>query len=87
MVACGFLAARKLLPKLNLGDVVPGLLDYPNLPRSIGAVVSSDKATLRECQEYYSIEDVYNMLEVIAIDAHNRRVMDEYARRKGKQGG
>jgi hypothetical protein len=40
-------------------------------------VVSSGKATLRECQEFYSIEDVYNILEVLGVDAHNRRIMDK----------
>jgi hypothetical protein len=45
-------------------------------------VVSANKATLQECQTVYSVEDVYLMLEIIAIDAHNRRVADDWARSK-----
>lgn len=49
---------------------------------TIGAVVSANKATLHECDTIYSVEDVYLMLEVISIDAHNKRVAEEHARRK-----
>lgn len=48
------------------------------MPRTVGAVVANRKATLRECQEYYSIEDIYNLLEIISIEGHNRRVMDKH---------
>jgi hypothetical protein len=48
-------------------------------------VISADKATLNECQTVYSVEDVYLMLEVIAVDAHNRREADDFARRKAGQ--
>jgi hypothetical protein len=40
-------------------------------------VVSSGKATLRDCQEWYGLEDIYNILEVIATDAHNRRLVEK----------
>jgi hypothetical protein len=39
--------------------------------------VSGGKATLRDCQEFYSIEDVYDMIEVLSIDTHNRRVLEK----------
>jgi hypothetical protein len=51
------------------------LLDYENVPPIIGMVISSGKATLRECQEYYSLEDIYGIAEVLWIDAHNRRIL------------
>lgn len=35
-------------------------------------------ATLIECETVYSVEDVYLMLEVIIIDAHNRAVADKW---------
>jgi hypothetical protein len=47
------------------------------LPRSVGAVISRGKATLLELQTYYGAEDLYNMLEVIAVDAHNERVLSK----------
>jgi hypothetical protein len=45
------------------------------LPRSIGAVVSSDKATLHELATVYGVEDLYDLLEIITIDGHNSRIM------------
>ena len=44
-----------------------------NVPRLIGAVVSSEKASLRECEEYYSVEDLYDIYEIIVVDAENAR--------------
>jgi hypothetical protein len=65
-------------------DDIPGLVEYANLPPTIGAVVSADKATLHECETVYSVEDVYLMLEVISVDSHNRRAAEEWARRNEK---
>ncbi len=45
-----------------------------NVPRTIAAAVASGKATLRDLDEHYSIEDVYDILEVIVVEAHNARV-------------
>jgi hypothetical protein len=66
-------------------DEIPGLVDYANVPRPIAHVISADKATLRECETIYSVEDVYLMLEVIAVDAHNRFMADEWSRRKAER--
>jgi hypothetical protein len=62
-----------------LGDPIRGLVEYANVPRTIGAVVSAGKATLHECQTVYSIEDVYNLLELVAIDRHNIRLAEQQA--------
>lgn len=35
-------------------------------------MISARLATLRELQEYYSLRDMYDLLEVHAIDAHNK---------------
>lgn len=48
----------------------------------IGVVVSADKATLAECDTILSVEDVYLLLEVIAIDAHNKRMARAAAEKK-----
>lgn len=37
--------------------------------------MSSELATLHELQTVYGMEDAYDLLEVIAVDAHNRRVV------------
>lgn len=70
-------------------DDIPGVIEYANLPPTIGAVISSAggkaMATLGECQTIYSVEDVYLMLEVIAVDVHNRRMADDAAHRKERR--
>jgi len=35
-------------------------------------VISARLATLRELQEYYSLRDVYDLLEVRVVDTHNK---------------
>lgn len=43
----------------------------------IGTIVSSGRATLHELDTVYSIEDAYDLLEVIVVDSHNQRVLRE----------
>ena len=40
-------------------------------------MISAGKATLHELDTIYSVEDVYDMIEVLRIDAHNRRILAE----------
>jgi len=42
---------------------------------AIGAVVSSRLATLAELDSVYSVEDMYDLLEVLAVDAYNRALI------------
>ncbi len=42
---------------------------------TIGLVLSAKMATLHELDTVYSIEDVYDMLEVLFIDNENQRLM------------
>lgn len=46
-----------------------------NVPASIGTVVSKGLATLHELDTVYGTQDLYDMLEIIAVDAHNQNVM------------
>lgn len=46
----------------------------------IGAVISKRYATLQELETYYSLEDVLNFMEIIAIDNYN-----EYQAYNGKR--
>lgn len=34
-------------------------------------IISKNKATLKELQEYYSLEDALTIFEIIEIDAYN----------------
>lgn len=55
----------------------PRLLEYANLPRAIGTVVSRKMATLFELQTHYGAEDLYNMLEILIVDNYNERVLSK----------
>lgn len=46
------------------------------MPRSIGAVLSAKMASIVELSTVLSIEDVYIVLEVLSVDAHNREVLN-----------
>ena len=48
-----------------------------NVPRTIGAVVSSRMATLHELETIYGLEDLYAMLEIIAVDSHNQAIANQ----------
>lgn len=51
------------------------------MPQSIGVVVSSGRATLIELQTVYGIRDLYDLLEVIAVDLYNRKRLEDHGRR------
>jgi hypothetical protein len=53
------------------------LIGYTNLPKSIGTVVSRRMATLHELQTVYGAEDLYNMLEIMVVDAYNERALSK----------
>lgn len=53
-----------------------------NVPATIGIVISSGKATLAELSTILSVEDIHDILEVLAIDAHNARVREKWARQR-----
>jgi len=52
----------------------------------IGVVISAGKATLRELEEFYSTEDVYDLMEIIIVDATNREIAQEHYRQDNGNG-
>ena len=44
-------------------------------------------ATLHELQTVYGLRDVYDMIEIILVDAHNRNVVDKLRRQAQEAGG
>jgi hypothetical protein len=40
-------------------------------------VVSRGLATLHELQEVYGLEDLYKLVEVLAVDASNQQVLNK----------
>lgn len=53
------------------------MIQAANVPRTIAAVVSSGRATLHELDTVYGVEGLYDLLEIVAVDAHNARVLSE----------
>lgn len=68
----------------DIGD--PGteaeLLDYVNVPPTIGMALSSDKSLLGPLSSTLGLEDLHDILEVISVDAHNQRVLAKARRRE-----
>lgn len=54
------------------------------MPPTIGLAVSSGKATMAELASVLSLEDLYDILEVVGVDAHNRRVIDKRNERENR---
>lgn len=50
-------------------------MQYANVPRTVAVALSARLATLHELDSVYGIEDLYDLLEVHAVDAHNRNVL------------
>jgi hypothetical protein len=42
-------------------------------------VISAERATLHELQTVYGVADLFNLAEVIGVDAHNRREITRHA--------
>jgi precorrin-6B methylase 2 len=40
----------------------------------IAALISAEMATLHELQTVYSVEDAYDMFEILQVNNHNARV-------------
>ncbi|EHE9160985.1 transcription elongation factor GreA [Salmonella enterica] len=53
------------------------MVDYVNVPRTIATVISSGKASKVELDSVLGVQDLWDLLEIIRVDAHNERVMQE----------
>lgn len=50
------------------------MISTTNVPRSIASVVLSKLATLDQLQTVYGVEGMYDLIEVAAVDVHNRNI-------------
>ena len=46
------------------------------MPRAIAIIVSSGHASLTELSTTLGLEDLHDLMEIIAIDSHNDRVIN-----------
>lgn len=47
-----------------------------NVPPTIATAISSGLTTMTELQTTLGLEDLHNILEIAAVDAHNRRIAE-----------
>jgi hypothetical protein len=53
-----------------------------NVPPLVGTVFSSGRATWTELSTTLGVEDLWDILEVLRVDRHNAKVLEEKRRRE-----
>ena len=48
--------------------------EYRNIHPSLAIVISAKLATLSELRTVYTLRDLYDLLEIAAVDRHNARL-------------
>jgi len=69
----GFFARRLPLDLGGDGQTEVEFERYPNVAYSVGTVVSAGLATLHEVDTVLGLEDIYDLLEILAVDTENKR--------------
>lgn len=60
-------------------ETLPAKLVSPvNISPTINAIICSGKATYTELQEKLSVQDMYNLLEIISVESFNQRVWHKH---------
>jgi hypothetical protein len=53
------------------------MIQYPTVPGIVGVVISKGMATLFDLQTKYSLDDLYDMYEVILVNNYNESLLYE----------
>ena len=61
----------------SAGNNARKLIEYQATTQAIATVVSSKLATLHELDTIYSVEDMWILLEINAVDRHNAYLMSQ----------
>lgn len=60
-------------------ETFPAKLVSPvNISPTINAIICSGKATYTELQEKLSVQDMYNLLEIVSVENFNQRVWHKH---------
>jgi hypothetical protein len=54
-----------------------GLVEYLNIPIPLATVISAGKATLYELDTHYGVADLWQLLEIITVDNHNKMILNK----------
>lgn len=57
-------------------------MDFPNVDGFIGAIVASRQATLRELNTVYTLEEAFDLFEIVVTSNINEYLAHEHANRK-----
>ena len=71
------------IPKWSCSDY--RCFEYPNVDPFIGSIVASKQATLHELKTVYTLEDAYNLYEIIAVTRYNEYLAIEGAKKGAKK--
>jgi len=52
------------------------MITYANFSPILGGIINARLATVRELQEFYSMNDALDMYEVMTVDNYNKRVLE-----------
>lgn len=55
------------------------------MPYIAAPLIVNHLATLRELEEYYSLKDAFDLLEVLRVQTYNEEISAKRARREQKQ--
>lgn len=69
---------RRLIAKIDASE-------SPRMDPVMCIVLMTDKATLKELEEYYSTEDLFDMYDMIAVDNLNKALGSEAAAKEAKR--
>lgn len=75
--------ARLRLPRWSCPD--DSSIDFFNVDHLVGTVIAHGKATLNELQTVYTIEDLHNLYEIIAVTKYNEFLAIDNANKKAKR--
>jgi hypothetical protein len=59
-------------------------VSYENIDGFIATIISEKQATLNELRTIYSLEDAFNMWEVIAVNRYNEHLAIEHSKKQNK---
>lgn len=68
-------------------DLPGGLLDYVNVPPTIGMLISWRPELIGPLSTTLGLEDMHDLLEVRRIDLHNARVIRKWREKRDRESG
>lgn len=70
-------------PRIDGGEIA--WVDFKNIDSLVGLVIAEGKATLKELQESYSLEDLFYLYEVIMVTKSNEWLAYKHAERQASK--